>query len=268
MAADNYDETGGNNPGIAPDWWFQNQPTQQPPQPTPPPSAPPAPTGLITREDGSYQDPKDGSWHFKDGTPFPAGPLEWTGEHIGDQNRHPTPLPDQQITWGGPVSPFNGMQYPTFTPPPLPDYLQKGFALPSADELQNTPGYMARFQQGLNARQRSAASRGTILNGGTQQALDRYGQDYASGEYGNLVNQKLNERQQQSSDYLNLAYGPAWQSNQAAVNQYGQLYRQYADSVGNNRNSQNDYWNQQMQLLNAGLDAARSGSPGSTGGQG
>ncbi len=175
------------------------------------------------------------------------------------------------MTWGGPVEPFqynpSGSGYPTFTPPPLPDYLQKGFALPSAEELQSTPGYMARYQMGLEGRQRAAAGRGTILNGGTQKALDRYSQDYASGEYGNLVNQKLGERQQQSSDYLNLAYGPAWQSNQAAVNQYGQLYRQYADTVANGRNSQNDYWQQQMDLLNAGLKAAGAGSPGSTGGQ-
>lgn len=170
-------------------------------------------------------------------------------------------------SWGGPVAPYGGMQYPTFTPPPLPDYLQKPFSLPSASDLQATPGYMARYQQGLDANQRSAAAKGTLLNGGTQKALARYGQDYASNEYNNLVNQDLSQRQQQSSDYLNLAYGPAWQQNQSAVNQYGSLYGQYLDSVNNNRNSQNDYYSQQLGLLNAGLGAVKAGAPGSTGAQ-
>jgi hypothetical protein len=170
-------------------------------------------------------------------------------------------------TWGGPISPFEG-QYPVFTPPPLPDQLKNPWALPTAAELQATPGYMERFRMGLQARDRSAAARGTLLNGGQQQALARYGQDYASNEYGNAVGNSLHQRQQASTDYLNLAYGPAWQQNQAAVNQYGQLYNQYQDLVNNNRNAQGDYWRQQTDLLNAGLGAARSGAPGSTGGQG
>ncbi len=175
-------------------------------------------------------------------------------------------------TWGGPVAPFQyqpqGSGYPTFTPPPLPDYLQQGFHLPTASDLQASPGYMERFKMGQTARERAAAAKGTILNGGTQQALTRYGQDYASGEFGNLVNQKLGERQQQSSDYLNLAYGPAWQSNQAAVNQYGTLYQNYRNLIGDNRNAQNDYWSQNLDLLNAGLKAAGAGAPGTIGGQG
>ncbi len=246
------------------DWWLMNQPAAQ--------------SGAVnttsTQQAGSYIG-RDGHVYDAAGNDQgpsgqdPTGANKSTGAYNPDRGSYDqivAPAPSQPGTWGGPVSPYSGSPYPTFTPPPLPDYLQKGFALPSAADLQATPGYMARYQQGLDANQRSAAAKGTLLNGGTQKALTKYGQDYASNEYGNLVNQKLNERQQQSSDYLNLAYGPAWQQNQSAVNQYGQLYKQYADSIANNRNSQNDYWSQQMGLLNAGLDAARSGNPGSTGG--
>lgn len=265
MAGDSYDQNMGTDTsnGNGGDWWNQNAPP--PPQITA--SHPSAPNGI--------PDPN------KPGFDTAGWPLASTPNAPGNQITHdpeggttisntgmPNAGPGPSASWGGPVAPYSGSPYPGFTPPPLPASLQQGFQLPSAADLQATPGYMERFKMGQQARERGAASRGTILNGGTQQALTRYGQDYASGEYNNLAQQKLGERQQQSQDYLNLAYGPAWQSNQAAVNQYGNLYSQYRNLIGDNRNAQSDYWNQQMELLNAGLGAAKSGNPGSTGGQG
>lgn len=260
-----YDPNAGtdisNGSGGAPDWWMQNQPA------APPPGA----VNTTSQQGGNYVG-RDGHIYTPDGQDLgPSGqaPIPTDAQH-GAYNPNapynPPAAPPTGPQWGGPVAPYQGGPYPTFTPPPLPDYLQKGFQLPSAGDLQATPGYMERFNMGLKARDRSAAANGTILNGGTQQALARYGQDYASGEYSNLVNQKLGERQQQSSDYLNLAYGPAWQTNQAAVNQYGTLYGQYRDNLAANKGAQDSYWQQQMDLLNAGLGAAKSGNPGSTGG--
>lgn len=176
---------------------------------------------------------------------------------------------DPGLTFGGPVAPFqfapSGSGYPTFAPPPLPDALKTPWTLPTAADVQNTPGYQSRYLQGLDARQKAAASKGTILNGGTVKALDRYGTDYATQAYQQDVDNSLQQRQQAASDYLNLAYGPAWQQNQSAVNQYGQLYNQYKDLTSNNRLAQNDYWQQQMDLLNAGLGAAKAGTPGTAG---
>lgn len=248
-----------------PDWWALNS--------VPSSSATASAKAVQPGDPGTYA--QNGMWYDPQGNVIAYG--QWfnnqgqeTFPSYSVPTTQPTPEPAAAESFGGPVAPFDqaANPYPVFTPPPLPDYLQKGFELPTAADLQATPGYMARYQMGLDARQRSAAAHGTILNGGTQKALDRYGQDYASNEYSNLAQQKLSERQQQSADYLNLAYGPAWQQNQAAVNQYGQLYKQYQDLIGNNRNSQNDYWQHQLDLLNAGLTAARSGSPGTTGGQG
>lgn len=51
-----------------------------------------------------------------------------------------------------------------------------------------TPGYDFRMQEGINALDTSAASRGSLFSGATQKALTRYGQDYATGEYNNYLN--------------------------------------------------------------------------------
>jgi hypothetical protein len=58
--------------------------------------------------------------------------------------------------------------------------------------LQDDPGYQFRMDQGSKALQASAAARGGLLSGGTVKALDRYGQDYASNEYGNAYNRYNN----------------------------------------------------------------------------
>jgi len=193
------------------------------------------------------------------GTPPPGttpGPASWTG------GAYPSP-PPQTFTGINPfptIQPFDGGAYPGFTPPPLPASLQQQFKLPTADELvQNDPGYEARFKLGQQSVQRSAAANGSILNPGTLQALNQKAQDYASGEYNNYVQQKLGERGQQANDYLTLAYGPAWMQNQSAVNQYGQLYRQYTDLIGNNRNASQDYINALLAQERIGVGAAGSG---------
>lgn len=58
-------------------------------------------------------------------------------------------------------------------------------------QLQSDPGYQARLAEGQKGMERSAASRGTLLTGGFQKALDRYSQDYASNELQNAFNRNL-----------------------------------------------------------------------------
>ena len=58
--------------------------------------------------------------------------------------------------------------------------------------MAQDPGYQFRLGEGLNAIQRGAAARGTLLTGGLQKGLQRYAQDYASGEYGNIFDRNLN----------------------------------------------------------------------------
>lgn len=59
--------------------------------------------------------------------------------------------------------------------------------------LQDDPGYQFRMDQGNQALQRSAAASTGILNGGTLKALDRYNQDYASGEYASAYSRYNND---------------------------------------------------------------------------
>lgn len=54
--------------------------------------------------------------------------------------------------------------------------------------LEMDPGYQFRMDEGQKAIERSAAARGNQLSGATMKALTRFGQDYASNEYGNVVN--------------------------------------------------------------------------------
>lgn len=87
------------------------------------------------------------------------------------------------------------------------------FQAPTALTEQNDPGYQARLALGQQAIQNSAAAKGGLLSGNTAQALDQFGQDYASNEYGNVYNRALNTystnynqfQQQQATQFNRLA---------------------------------------------------------------
>jgi hypothetical protein len=55
-------------------------------------------------------------------------------------------------------------------------------------QLQSSPGYQFRYDQGMAGVQNSAAARGGLLSGGTLKAIQKYGQDFASNEYQNQWN--------------------------------------------------------------------------------
>ena len=62
-------------------------------------------------------------------------------------------------------------------------------------DFNRDPGYQFRMDQGRDALESSASARGSLLGGGTLKALTRYGQDYASGEYGNARSRFINDRE-------------------------------------------------------------------------
>lgn len=62
---------------------------------------------------------------------------------------------------------------------------------PSQDQLaylQNLPGYQFAYDQGLQALDRTAASRGNLISGNQLQAATQYGQNMAALQYGNEWN--------------------------------------------------------------------------------
>lgn len=62
-------------------------------------------------------------------------------------------------------------------------------------DLENEPGYQFRLKEGLKGIDRGAAARGGFDSGATLKALQRYSQDYASGEYTNAFNRDLAQKQ-------------------------------------------------------------------------
>jgi hypothetical protein len=87
-------------------------------------------------------------------------------------------------------------QLPSLTAP----FAEK-FKAPTAATEQNDPGYQFRLQQGMKALQNSASARGDLLSGNTLAATTQYGQDYASGEYGNVYNRAMQEYQNRFNVY-------------------------------------------------------------------
>lgn len=134
-----------------------------------------------------------------------------------------------------------------------------GGALPAAGTMGADPGYAFRLQQGQNALQAAAAAHGSVLSGGTLKALDRYNQDYASGEYGNVFNRALSTAGFNENQYGNM-FNQGLSGAQFGENQYGSRYNQAANTYGLNtgtlRNAQNDYWSRLNDLYQGGLSAA------------
>lgn len=56
-------------------------------------------------------------------------------------------------------------------------------------DFHKSPGYQFRLDEGRKTLENAASARGNLLSGATLKALTKYGQDYASGEYGNWLNQ-------------------------------------------------------------------------------
>jgi hypothetical protein len=59
-------------------------------------------------------------------------------------------------------------------------------------QFQTDPGYQFRFEEGQRALDRGAAQRGGLLSGGYARKAIRYGQGFASNEFGNVYNRIAN----------------------------------------------------------------------------
>src|SRR5262245_8719010 len=114
--------------------------------------------------------------------------------------------------------------------------------------LQKSPGYQFRLGEGLKALERSAASRGTLLTGGTLKGLERYAQDYASNEY---ANQYARQQAEQQTRYGQVA-GLTGLDLSAQQQRYGQL----AGLAGVDLGAQNQRYNQLYGLTSLGENAA------------
>jgi hypothetical protein len=88
--------------------------------------------------------------------------------------------------------------------------------------MSQDPGYQFRLDQGNKAINAAASARGRAMGGATLKELGRYGQDYASNEYGNAYNRLAAQAgvgQTATSNLANLgqSYGQQYGQNQAAI---------------------------------------------------
>lgn len=279
------------DPG-AQDWWTAN--------------APPMPTGPVTDPNdprlGNPQHANDpdvlafiNSIYGPQGTVYnkPAGSPGWDANAQAWEPAPPTPTPGP--TGGGnppptpgstalPGAPDNfGAVPPTYTPasytaptwqggpPPSAPTLAR-YTLPTQAELEASPGFLSREAAANRGLNMSAAAKGSVLNGGTQKALARYNQDYASNEYNNLVGQgqstvALNNNATQTE------FGDAFSNYQARYGQFtdaammgknafdtneGNRFGAFTTNTANKRNTETDYWTRLNDLYQTGANTANN----------
>lgn len=99
----------------------------------------------------------------------------------------------------------------------------------TGQDIYSDPSYQFRLQQGQDAIQSSAAAKGGLLTGATLKALQNYGQDAASQEYGNAYN-RFNADQTNRYNRLSNLVG----IGQNAAAQVGNAGAQTAQAIANN----------------------------------
>jgi hypothetical protein len=92
------------------------------------------------------------------------------------------------------------------------------FARPfGMSDFQADPGYAFRLSEGMKALEASRAAKGGLLSGATGKALQRYGQEMGTQEYGNAFNRYQTERANRLNPLAGLmASGQAAAAGQAA----------------------------------------------------
>lgn len=111
---------------------------------------------------------------------------------------------------------------------PTPEPTQEQRTQNAFNTLRERPGFQFQFDQGLEAIDQSAASRGMLLSGAQQKALTQYGQDYGSNAYDKELNR------------LSLAMGGgqvATNATNQAAGAYGAQTSANALNLGNARAS-------------------------------
>lgn len=164
----------------------------------------------------------------------------------------------------------NAPQYqpmPTYKPP---TWTGGDYVNPTEGDLLAMPGYQVGLDAGLLARQRSAAAQGTILSGGTQKGLTRYGNDYATTNYQTLRNNTLDaykQRYAQFTDAAGMDLGARTlnanenqNTFQNRVNTYAsgnaRTLSEYLTNLTAKRNAELDYWNRLNDLNQTGSGLA------------
>lgn len=150
------------------------------------------------------------------------------------------------------------------------------FVMPTGQQaLAQDPGYQFRLEQGLKARESSAAQRGLLRTGATLKGLDEFGQEMASQEYGKAFDRAystygLNQgvRQSEQAQQFGQSLSAEQQNAAQRLNEFnaqlasqGQEFQQYATQQGMNEAQRLAAYNanltRQQQGYGQGIDTAR-----------
>lgn len=129
---------------------------------------------------------------------------------------------------------------------------------PTMDDVMAMPGYTTRLVSGVQARDASAAAQGSVLSGGHQKRMEKYGQEFGAGEYANEYARRYGAFQDDATRgyQARLANEDAYQSDVGNnLNQYLARFNAYQTAIGNTRNAEQDYWQRNRDLINGGLSA-------------
>jgi len=100
------------------------------------------------------------------------------------------------------------------------------------------PSYSFRQQEGINALDRSAASRGRVLSGAQDRAVTRYGSNLASQEFGNVFNRAKDTFTTNLNTQKSLA-GVGQEANQSNISSGNALTQSMASNTMQGTQSQN-----------------------------
>lgn len=90
------------------------------------------------------------------------------------------------------------------------------------------PGYEFRLNEGIKARDRSAAARGELFSGAHQKEMERFGQDFAANEYQSAWNRYVDRQNREFNQLANMAG-----IGQTATRDLTQVGSNTAGNVGN-----------------------------------
>jgi hypothetical protein len=133
------------------------------------------------------------------------------------------------------------------SPHPLRPWEER-FTAPTMEEALDSPGFKFRLGEGLKALERSAASRGTLLTGGTLKGLQNYGQESASQEYDKVYGRKYNEYDTRRRDFLTNEANRYTSERYNLQDQFGME----SDIYGMNRSNRLDNWGISSDYFNMG----------------
>lgn len=205
-------------------------------------------------------------------TPNPVTPPPTNNPITGNTGAVPQGVPSSGF--GSAPTPYaSNPNAPTYEPMPTyvaPTWTGGDYQNPTEADLLASPGYGARLAAGQQARERSAAAQGTVLNGGTVKALDRSAQDYATNEYQTLRNNTYDayvQKYKQFTDAAGMDLNARTinaNENQNTFANRTQTYTagntrnlsDYITNVTNNRNAELDYWNRLNDVNQTGAGLA------------